>query len=128
MSKKYQPQFLFVGERRSKLAESMGVTWESGRLAAKQLLDALNACGIEFKDCSFENWFDPYNHNYGNFREWVKELGNPTVVAMGKKVQNAMRKEGIDFIPIIHPAARGAIRKKERYTEHIRKSMEGLLG
>ena len=119
-------KFLFVGERRSKLAESMGVTWESGRLAAKQLLDALNACGIDFKDCSFENWFEPYNHNYGNFRGWVKELGDPKVVAMGRKVQNAMRKEGIEFIPLVHPAARGKIRKKENYIKHVYEKLVDL--
>lgn len=115
-------KFLFVGERRSPLACSMGVTWESGRLAAKQLFDALESCGIPFKDCSFENWFDPYNHK-GDFAGWVKALGSPKVVAMGKKVQDALRKKGIDFIPIIHPAARGTIRKKENYAEHIRQQL-----
>lgn len=36
-------QFLFVGERPSPKAATMGVTWRDGRLAAKQLFDALVA-------------------------------------------------------------------------------------
>ena len=49
------------------------------------------------------------------------------IVAMGAKVQKALRAEGINFIPIVHPAARGAIRKKERYIEHIREALDSYV-
>ena len=107
---------LFVGENRSNLAKKMKVTWEDGRLAAKQLFDALDAIGFPRENCEFCNWFEG---GKGVTRKWK---GN--VIAMGKKVQKALKSEGIDFIPITHPAARGKIRKKELYIEHIRKAME----
>jgi len=38
---------LFVGEKRSDTAKRMGVTWEDGRLATKQLFDALRDNGVD---------------------------------------------------------------------------------
>jgi len=108
---------LFVGEKRSELAKKMGVRWEDGRLAAKQLFDALEACGVDPKDCLFANWFQ------SNKRAFIRSYDGP-VFAMGKIVQAALEREGIDHIPIVHPAARGEIRKKERYRNHIRKALK----
>ena len=110
---------LFVGENRSHLAKKMNVTWKDGRLAAKQLFDALDTIGFQRDACEFCNWFEG---GKGMVRKW-----DGVIVAMGSKVQKALRREGIEFIPIIHPAARGAIRKKERYTEHIRETLEDLV-
>jgi len=133
-------EYLFVGEKRSELAIKMNVTWQSGRLAAKQLFDALDACGIPRKKCDFLNWWpDRVPHA----KTWSEVLPRATIrnidsrnreggwgsgdiiliVAMGNKVQKALSKEGIDFVPIIHPAARGTIRKKENYAEHIRQQL-----
>ena len=50
-------RFLFVGERRSPIAIKMNVTWENGRLAAKQLFDALSSCGISGEKQIFVNLF-----------------------------------------------------------------------
>ena len=112
-------KILFVGENRSHLAKKMNVTWEDGRLAAKQLFDALDAIGFPRDACEFCNWFEG---GKGKVRNW-----DGGIVAMGAKVQKALRAEGINFIPIIHPAARGAIRKKERYIEHIRDALDQLI-
>ncbi len=108
-------RYLFVGENRSHLAKKMQVTWKDGRLAAKQLFDALDAIGFSRSRCEFCNWFEG---GKGIVRSW----GGP-IVAMGAKVQKALRADGIDFIPLIHPAARGAIRKKERYIQHVREML-----
>lgn len=50
--------YLFVGEERSELAKKMNVTWKDGRLAAKQLFDALLFNNINPTDCSFTNIFE----------------------------------------------------------------------
>ena len=49
---------LFVGEERSELAKKMNVTWKDGRLAAKQLFDAFDYCGIDKNKQEFCNWFE----------------------------------------------------------------------
>ena len=109
-------RYLFVGEKRSELAIKMGVTWLDGRLAAKQLFDALKANGINPLDHEFTNWFE-----YGN-KGKVKSFDG-IVVGMGNKVQSALTKAGIEHKPIYHPATRGAIRKKELYFAHIKERL-----
>jgi len=114
-------RILFVGEERSPTAVARGWTWESGRLAAKQLFDALAVCGVDPAGCRFTNWF---------------ERGGPTtvrrhrgpIVAMGQKVQKAMAAAGIEHIPIVHPAARGRIRAKDRYAAHIAEALSKVSG
>ena len=107
---------LFVGERRSQAALRMGVRWQDGRLAAKQLFDALRAAGVDPKRCEFVNWWER------GARQRVSEhtRRGGLVVAMGRRVQRALEKKGVAHLRIVHPAARGAIRKRERYSEHIR--------
>jgi hypothetical protein len=114
---------LFVGERRSGLARKRGVTWINGRLAAKQLFDALLACGV-----------NPAKQYYCNIyertgRSLVRQANGAgvTVVAMGRKVQREIAKMRVPFIPLVHPAARGAIRLKRNYTDHVRTSLTQQL-
>ena len=45
------------------------------------------------------------------------------VVAMGRKVSNALKKEGIEHKFIYHPATRGKIRKKELYCQHVKEQL-----
>lgn len=92
------PKFLFVGERHSQKALQMGVKWEDGRLAAKQLFDALLANGIEPKGQKYMNWF---------------RNGQGRLVA----------RPGIAHVKIVHPAARGKIRDKAVYAAHVRKKL-----
>jgi hypothetical protein len=42
------------------------------------------------------------------------------VIAMGRKVQRELERKGFPHLRIVHPAARGTIRKKERYAAHLR--------
>src|SRR4051812_32569471 len=98
--------FLFIGEKRSKRAVQMGVTWSDKKLAGKQLYDALTTIGINYDECSFINIFER-----GNISKIKEHSG--LRIAMGMKVKKEMEKRGIEHIFIFHPAARGKIRKKE---------------
>lgn len=109
-------RYLFVGEKRSELAIKMNVTWIDGRLAAKQLFDALKENNINPQDHYFTNWFER------GTKTSVREFPG-VVVAMGNKVANALSKAKIKHIKIVHPAARGSIRKKENYFAHIKEKL-----
>ncbi len=102
----------------------MGVTWKDGRLAAKQLFDALRAAGIDPAAARFSNLFEDDDR-----RRVVLALRRAvsrgwTIVAMGKKVQAALLFENIAHLRLIHPAARGRIRGKQRYADHVRSVLE----
>jgi len=111
-------KIIFVGEEPSKKALEMGVTWEDGRLAAKQLFDAFERIGFDVENAEFINLFDQ-----GKVRPDVlyklQTLTRTDIVGMGQKVQLELIKNKIKHWKLIHPAARGAIRKKEINTEHV---------
>ncbi len=110
---------LFVGERRSPAAIRMDVRWQDGRLAAKQLFDALSGVGIDPGKCQFLNWWERGSRR--RVAEHIRRGG--LVVGMGRKVQRELEKKGVAYLGIIHPAARGAIRKKRVYRDHIRSAV-----
>lgn len=109
---------LFVGERRSNKAKTMGVRWQDEALAAKPLFEALRLIGIDPAACQFVNWFE-------GGKGAVRSTKLP-VVAMGNKVQAALAQEGIAFVPLVHPAARGKIRATDRYRAHVKARLGGL--
>lgn len=111
-----KPRFLFVGEKRSAKAEQMNVRWKDGRLAARQLFDALDTAKVSPDECDFTNWFE--DGGPACVRRLAKR-GIP-IVGMGQKVQAALDAAGISHAKLVHPAARGAIRKKHRYAAHVR--------
>lgn len=120
--------FLFVGERPSHQAVKIGATWQNGKLAGKQLRDALLSLNI-----------DPDAHRYCNLysgpeagcvrdsldlREalvniWATYEADTVIVGMGALVCQQLALAGIPHLQMIHPAARGAIRRKDRYTAHV---------
>lgn len=122
-------RYIFVGERPSISAWKFSKQWSDGAYAGKQLKDAIDKIDcLEFADITFCNlWVKP------------KEMANPatdeldlvdsiativryspwwTIVGMGKIVQNKLDFFGIKHLKLIHPAARGKIRKKNRYLKH----------
>jgi len=109
-------EILIVGERRSPKARKMRVRWEDEALAAVPLFAGLRAAGIDPGACRFVNWFE------GGKGATRKHRGR--IVGLGKKVQRALSAEGIHHVPLIHPAARGSIRLRERYIAHV----VGMLG
>lgn len=112
---------LFIGEQRSKKAIAMGVHWADGRLAAKQLFDALRACGMDPTAHRYVNAFEKLGANIRFIVGWQGPR-----VALGDKVANFLSGLGIPHVKLVHPAARGAIRKKEVYCAHVAKMLEHL--
>jgi hypothetical protein len=112
-------RFLFIGEERSERAKKMNVEWEDGKLCAKQLFDALEYCKIDPRACQYLNAFDGRHEKKIGFH-----YGSLQFVAMGNKVAKWLRQRGMtDFIQIVHPAARGKIRKKENYLAHVKEKL-----
>lgn len=113
--------YLFVGERRSSRAVQIGVFWEDGKLAAKTLFDALRFCGLDPQQQVFINLF----RNNGKVNrlaltdlQMLQE--GLTIVGMGRKVQTVLEESKIRHLKLIHPAARGKIRKTELYQQHVK--------
>jgi hypothetical protein len=121
----------FVGECRSLTAKRKNWTWKDGRLAAKPLFEALIAMGV-----------DPAAHEYTNL--WTDSAppvipwqrvarlrvlasnSDHVIIALGKRVSGELAKRGIEHVAIVHPAARGKIRKRERYIAHVAEKL-GVL-
>lgn len=114
---------IFIGERRSQRAKLLGVRWQDGALAAKPLFEALRFCGIDPLECTFVNWFDECCHTSVRV---AASLG-VKVIAMGRKVEKALTNSKIPHIALIHPAARGKIRKRELYIAHVAERLKGIV-
>lgn len=110
---------LFVGEERSPTAIRMGVTWKDRRLAAAHLSKATDALGMNWDDLNFKNVFEDDIEDIKSF--------NGIIVAMGRKVERELKKYGIKYVYIHHPAARGKIRIIENYKAHVKKQLEHIL-
>lgn len=127
-------RLLFVGECRSITAQRKGWTWKDGRLAAKPLFEALAAMGVDPKAHQYMNlWSDRPElgilpHTVALLRARVAGLPwKAVVVALGKRVSTELTKRGIDHVALVHPAARGRIRKRERYHAHVADKLGGVL-
>ena len=102
----------------------MGVRWQDGRLAAKQLFDALRAAGVDLKQCEFVNWWERGARQ--RVGEHIRRGG--LVVAMGRKVEGALKKKGVAHLGIVHPAGTRGYSQEGTYSEHIRDVLgEGRL-
>jgi hypothetical protein len=114
-------RYVFVGERRSNRAIAMGVTWENGRLAACTLHDALSAAGIEPSTQVYVNaWQDDGAVNLDGIQlASVLQIQGWVVVALGQKAQRHLTRIGLEHVALVHPAARGAIRLKSAYRQHV---------
>ncbi len=125
-------QFVFVGERPARRARQMQVTWQDGRLAAKPLHTALRACGISPEAQCYLNLFRTYGpltvkQTALRHLRRVERAGR-TIVALGRRVAQALDAAGIPHLHLVHPAARGHIRKTARYGAHVRATLSAVLG
>jgi hypothetical protein len=114
--------FVFVGEKPSERALKIGATWENGKLAGKTLKDALVAFGFDPAEQMYLNLFNAdmsVNLRYSNIAFAMQFVENWTVVAMGKRVDRELTHQQVKHISIVHPAARGKIRKTELYQAHL---------
>lgn len=125
-------QLLFIGECRSLTAKRKNWTWKDGRLAAKPLFEALRAMGV-----------DPAAHEYVNLwtdaADPVITHSKPTwlmkraaegmiLVALGSKVSLELARRGIVHVALVHPAARGKIRKSATYRAHVAAKLGPIVG
>lgn len=126
-------RYLFVGERQSPKAAQLGATWQNGRMAARTLHAALAQAGVSLETCEFLNlWAEP---GLGASsmpplpaaltRLQAAQQSGVRIIAMGRIVQRALLSEGILFVPMIHPAARGVIRRRARFEAYVREVLEG---
>jgi hypothetical protein len=111
----HQAGYFFVGEKRSPTAIAKGWEWNDGHLAAKQLFDALFEIGIDPGEQEFVNVLGD------DAAEAITRLRATTrqVVGMGLKASGALTAAGIPHLYITHPAARGTIRRKQTYINHV---------
>jgi hypothetical protein len=120
---------IFVGEKRSATAQRLDVRWEDGRLAAKTLFAALRGCGI---DPTMQTYLNLYRDADGfviDAHAWncliLAARHGTQIVALGARVQRALAEANIPFTPLVHPAARGAIRAKATYQAHVAQMLCG---
>jgi hypothetical protein len=132
MNKEQTPGiFIFVGENRSRTAQEKGWSWQecqrTGKpvLCAKPLWEALSQININPNHQIFFNlWDDEWNLN--NFiPEILREMSEDgeAIVAMGRKVHIQLEKLDIPHKEMVHPAARGKIRKTSLYREHVKETL-----
>ena len=113
-------RILFVGEEPSKTALERAWKWGDDHLCSKTLLEALDAADFPRNQANFENIFEEGVIKKEIIRKVrVRGMTKP-IVAMGRKVENALNKHGVAHIPMIHPAARGENRGKELYQSHVK--------
>lgn len=115
---------VFVGERRSRRAVAMGAHWIDGRLCARTLHDALRRVELDPAGAVFLNLFHDAPDDQlpcPNALAAVRSLAAAgfCVVALGRRVQAALRRAGVVHVALIHPAARGRIRARAAYQRHV---------
>jgi hypothetical protein len=112
-------KYLFVGERRSKRAIQMNVTWVDKRLCAGHLSKALDNLGIDWNDCKFLNVFEDDINDIRVFKG--------VVIAMGRNVEKVLKKAEIKHEFIYHPATRGTVRIIENYKAHVKEQIAHIV-
>jgi len=121
--------YIFVGERPSISAWKFSKTWSDGAYAGKQLKDAIDKIDcLEYADILFTNlWKKPkeMSDSVTDKKDLSKTLDNLIqfspwwiIVGMGRIVQEKLDVYGIRHLKLVHPAARGNIRRKDRYLKH----------
>lgn len=131
-------QLIFIGECRSLTAIRKGWSWKDGRLAAKPLFEALRAMDVDPQEHLYYNLFnDPPARR--NARRWVPKVNDGivtgllvqvkgrVVVALGAKVSVELARRSIKHVALVHPAARGKIRKRERYHAHVKAKLTTVI-
>ncbi len=116
-------RFVFVGEKRSRRAIQLGATWENGRLAAKTLHAALRAAGLDPRHQEFLNLYQEGEgwsiHPAALAKLRSLAASGVIIVGLGRRVQAALTRGGLPHRPLVHPAARGAIRSRAVYQTRV---------
>lgn len=121
-------RYVFVGERQSPKAAKYGHTWQNGHAAARTLHDTLSQLGISLESQVFLNLWStpglraPQEPPSADSLHAVREAlaSGACIVALGSLVAAALVRASVPHRRMVHPAARGLIRKRERYIAHAR--------
>jgi hypothetical protein len=122
---------LCVGERRSATAIARGWTWADGRLAARTLHAALGALGLRYgRDYTCCNILDDDGVFHTDQMRGIAAFAQEgwQIVALGHVAARYLTAYGIPHLCLIHPAARGAIRRQARYQAHVASLLQPCLG
>lgn len=117
-----QARWVFIGERPSRRAVAIGATWQNGKLAGATLRAALVAAGIDPAQQRYLNlWDTPDGRDCAPRLTEIQRLvaEGAQIVGMGQIVCRQLAREGIPHRALIHPAARGTIRRTGRYQAHV---------
>ena len=119
--------YVFIGEEPSKTAILKGWVWGDDHLCSKTLINALNACFIKRESYEFRNLFrnQMVNQDVINELMELKNIEDLSIVGMGKNVQRVLDNLNIPHLKLIHPAARGKIRKTVLYIQHVNQVLLG---
>ena len=106
--------YLFVGERPSHLAVKIGATWQNGKLAGKQLRDALLALNITPGEQEYCNlYIRPDEGAWDRDAEmaalcgiWDAHERGLVIVGMGAIVCAVLTLRGVPHLQMMHPAVR----------------------
>ena len=115
---------LFVGEEPSETAKKKGWKWGDLHLSSKTLIEALDAADFPSQNAVFENLFIEGQIDKQALNR--VRCGRYPIVAMGRRVENALNRYGVIHTPMVHPAARGEIRKTENFQDHVREIIEEI--
>lgn len=125
-------KLLFIGECRSLTAKRKKWTWLDGHLAAKPLFEALEAMGVDPRAHEYVNlWSDNIVPTIPAQRpKWLMMRASEgcVLVALGKRVSHELAKRGIVHVALVHPAARGRIRKTSIYRKHVSDTLAPYVG
>ena len=110
-------RFVFVGERRSPTAIRKGVTWADRRLCAKTLCHALDTLALPPENSLFINIYGDDGSADPEALRRIQALQAKgwIVIGLGRTVQQALARAAIPHRMMIHPAARGRIRRRALY-------------
>jgi hypothetical protein len=101
----------------------MGVHWEDGRLAGKTLQDALRSAGLDPREQTYLNLYRDENPQVIDLAALtrVRALADAgaVIVGLGKVVQAALARAAVAHLPLVPPAARGTIRARSVYRDHV---------
>lgn len=122
-------KILFVGEKRSRRARELNLTWKDGGLCAKHLFTAIKQANLEVQNCHFKNVFREILEEDVVNKTAVREIKrfDGVVVAMGRKVERVLKNSNINHEFIYHPATRGEVRNLEKYCQHFNENLKHIL-
>jgi hypothetical protein len=133
-----QVRFLFVQQRPSRQAEEAGATWANGGLADCPLWQALEALGLDPREQRLVGiWRTARTRSWGQdladeatAHIAIKDaaLSGYAVIGMGAVVHAWLDRHDVPHTKLVHPAARGAIRRQARYLRHVAEVLGPLLG